>query len=148
MNKQAILQKVAASSTRADMPEIRPGMTVRVSQRIKEGDKERTQIFEGLVIATRGGQGVGGTYTVRKVVDGIGVEKTFPVHSKNVTKIVLVKQAKIRRSKLYYMRGLTGKAARMKETYFEAEAQKAAKAGKAAAAEKAAEAPAAEPAAE
>lgn len=99
------------------MPELAAGMTVKVSQKIREGEKERVQNFEGLVIATNGGKGIAATFTVRKIFDGIGVEKVFPLHSKNVVKIEIIKKAKVRRSKLYYARDLRGKAARMTETY-------------------------------
>lgn len=97
------------------VPKLKAGQTVRVHQRIKDGDKERTQIFEGLVIKISSGSGTGKTFTVRRVFQGIGVEKIFPFHSPNVLKIELVKSSKVRRSKLYYMRELTGKAARLKE---------------------------------
>lgn len=92
-------------------------MTVRVSQKIKEGDKERLQAFEGLVIATDGGTGINATFTVRKTVEGVGVEKIFPLHGKTTPKIEVIKHAKVRRSKLYYMRELSGKAARLKEKH-------------------------------
>lgn len=115
MSRDALLSAVAAGSLTAGVPAIRPGMTVRVAQKIKEGDKERVQNFEGLVIAVNGGTGVAGTYTVRRIASGVGVEKTFALHSKNVASVTPLKQAKIRRSKLYYMRDLQGKAARLKE---------------------------------
>ncbi|MFH1375675.1 MAG: 50S ribosomal protein L19 [Patescibacteria group bacterium] len=114
---QTLLQHVGNQSARKVTPEIRAGMTVRVSQKIKEGDKERTQDFEGLVIAVNGGKGISGTFTVRKIVGGIGVEKVLPLHGKTITKINVIKQANVRKSKLYYMRGLRGKAARMQEEH-------------------------------
>lgn len=117
MSKQALLQHVAQSSLKASKPVIKTGQTVRVHQRIREGDKERTQVFEGLVIATNGGTGINGTFTVRKVMGGVGVEKVFPLHGATLPKIEVVKEAKVRRSKMYYMRGLQGKAARLQETY-------------------------------
>ncbi|MEW5795082.1 MAG: 50S ribosomal protein L19 [Candidatus Zixiibacteriota bacterium] len=95
-------------------PEFRSGDTVRVHVRIKEGDKERIQIFQGDVISRRGG-GTGETFTVRKISEGIGVERVFPLHSPNVAKIERVRQGHVRRGKLYYMRDLTGKSARIKE---------------------------------
>lgn len=98
-----------------NIPEIRTGDTVRVFQKIKEGAKERIQIFEGLVIATHGGTGLDGSFKVRKVSFGIGVERTYPLHSPNIIKIERVKQSKVRRAKLYYIRELSGKAARLKE---------------------------------
>jgi len=95
----------------------RAGQTVRVHRKIKEGDKERIQIFEGLILKT-GGTGAGETITVRKIVGGIGVEQVFPIASPLIEKIELVKEAKVRRSKIYFMRGLRGKAARLKERFF------------------------------
>lgn len=97
------------------VPEVRTGYTVKVSQKIVEGGKERIQNFEGLVIKTGSGAGVQKTFTVRKIVEGIGVEKTFPFHSPNVTKIQVIKKAKVRRQKLYYMRERSGKSARLLE---------------------------------
>lgn len=88
--------------------ELKSGMTVRVQQKIKEGDKERLQAFEGLVIKINAGFGVSKTFTVRKVVDGVGVEKIFPFHSPNIAKIDLVKRSKVRRAKLYYLREKLG----------------------------------------
>lgn len=117
MSLQALLAHVAKSSLKATTPVIKPGMTVRVSQKIKEGDKERLQAFEGLVIAVDGGTSINATFTVRKVVEGVGVEKVFPLHGKTTPKIEVVKQAEVRRAKLYYMRGRTGKAARLNETH-------------------------------
>lgn len=99
------------------VPVITPGCTVRVHQRIKEGEKERVQIFEGLVIAVNSGNGPNKTFTVRKIVDGIGVEKIFPLYSKNITKINVTKKSNVRRSKLYYMRKRSGKSARLRETH-------------------------------
>lgn len=104
--------------------DFRSGQTVRVHRKIKEGDKERIQIFEGLIIKT-GGTGAGSTITVRKIVGGIGVEQVFPIASPLVEKIELVKEAKVRRSKMYFMRGLRGKAARLKERFFTDEELKA-----------------------
>lgn len=94
---------------KTDLPDIRPGATVRVHQKIKEGDKERIQIFEGTVISRSGGKGLNGTYTVRKVSEGIGVEKIFPLHSPTVARVEVVGQAKVRRAKLHYMRQPTAK---------------------------------------
>ena len=96
------------------IPQIRPGDTLKVHQKIKEGEKERIQIFEGIVIAKKHGEGVSGTITVRKVVDGVGVERIFPIHSPLLSKIEVVKSAKVRRSKLYYIRNAKGKKARLK----------------------------------
>ncbi len=97
------------------MPDIRPGDTVKVHQKIKEGDKERIQIFEGVVIARKHGKGVSSTITVRKVVEQVGVERIFPVHSTAIAKIEVVKSAKVRRSKLYYLRTAKGKKAKLKK---------------------------------
>lgn len=111
------LAAVQAPSIRKKIAEFRPGYTVSVYQKIKEGGKERIQIFKGLVIKISSGAGVDKTFTVRKIVDGIGVEKVFPIHSPNIEKIVPEKKAKIRRSKLYYIRERSGKSARFKETH-------------------------------
>jgi large subunit ribosomal protein L19 len=94
--------------------EFSAGDQVRVHVRIKEGDKERIQVFQGTVIQRRGA-GAGATFTVRKVSQGIGVERVFPLYSPNVAKVDVVRKGKVRRSKLYYLRGLSGKAARLKE---------------------------------
>jgi len=98
-----------------NIPEINSGDTVRVHLKIKEGDKERIQIFEGLVIATHAGKSLNGTFTVRKESFGVGVERVFPIHSPRILKIERVKQSRVRRSKLYFMRNLSGKEARLKE---------------------------------
>ena len=98
-----------------ERPRIKPGDTVRVHVRVKEGDKERIQIFEGVVINLRRG-GVRSTFTVRKVSFGQGVERIFPMHSPTIQKVDVVRSAKVRRAKLYFLRDLKGKAARMKET--------------------------------
>jgi len=112
-----ILQDIQKLAVKKKVPAIEPGYTVRVHQRIKEGEKERTQIFEGLVIKVNSGHGADKTITVRKVIDGIGVEKIFPIHSTNITKIEVKKKSRVRRAKLYYMRDRFGKSARMKETF-------------------------------
>jgi len=96
-------------------PAVKAGDTVRIHQRIKEGEKERVQIFEGLVIAVKHGAGLEGTFTVRKIATaGVGVERTYPLHSPNVLKVERVKTAEVSRAKLYYMRDRLGKAARFK----------------------------------
>lgn len=99
---------------REDIPVFRPGDTVRVSVRVREGEKERLQAFEGVCIGRRGA-GVGETFTVRKVSSGIGVERIFPLHSPNLAEIKVVRLGRVRRAKLYYLRKLAGKAARIKE---------------------------------
>lgn len=111
LNSEKILQKYL----KKNVPDIHTGDTVRVFTRVKEGNKERIQIFEGLVIATRGGKGLDGSFKVRKVNYGVGVERTFPLHSSNIVKVERIKQSRVRRSKLYYIRELSGKAARLKE---------------------------------
>jgi len=98
-----------------DIPEIHPGDVVRVHQKIKEGQKERIQVFEGIVIARHGGGGINGTFTVRKIASGVGVEKSFMIHAPNIVKIEFKKGSKVRRAKLYYLRNLSGKSLRMKE---------------------------------
>lgn len=102
------------------MPVIRPGDTVRVHQKIKEGGKERIQVFEGVVIAAKHGKGINGTITVRKVVDGVGVERIFPIHAPSLAKIEVVSSAKVRRAKLYYLRTMGSKKAKLKKKEFAA----------------------------
>src|SRR5687767_15955328 len=99
---------------RTDIPAFRAGDTLRVNVRVNEGDKERLQAFEGVCIARRG-SGVNETFTVRKVSNGVGVERIFPVHSPMIGDIVVVRRGRVRRAKLYYLRQLTGKATRIKE---------------------------------
>jgi len=115
MNMQ-LIQQIGKKSMKK-VPDIKAGSTVKVHQRIKEGNKERIQIFEGLVIAVSASFGPNKTFTVRKVVGGIGVEKVFPLYSTNITKIQVTKLAEVRRSKLYYMRERSGKSARLKEKH-------------------------------
>ncbi len=103
---------------KSDIPDIRPGDTVQVSQKIKEKDKERIQKFEGVVIAKKHGKGISGTITVRKVISGIGVEKVFPLHTPTIEKIEILRHGKVRRAKLYYLRTAKGKKARLKRTDF------------------------------
>jgi large subunit ribosomal protein L19 len=99
---------------RTDIPPFRSGDTLRVNVRVKEGDKERIQAFEGVCIARRG-SGVSETFTVRKISNGVGVERIFPVHSPMIGDIQVVRRGRVRRAKLYYLRNLTGKATRIKE---------------------------------
>ncbi|MGL5541342.1 MAG: 50S ribosomal protein L19 [Erysipelotrichaceae bacterium] len=113
MNMQ-LVDLVTKSQLKSDLPDIRPGSTVKVHVKIKEGDKSRIQIFEGLVIAKQGG-GINEVFTVRKISNGVGVERTFPMHSPIIDKIEVTRVGKVRRNKLYYMRGLSGKASRIKE---------------------------------
>jgi len=101
-----------------DLPPIKSGDTIRVHQKIKEGDKERVQVFEGLVLARKHGKEAGATITVRKVISGIGVERIIPLHSPTLQKIEIMKSGKVRRAKLYYLRRLKGKKARLKKKEF------------------------------
>jgi len=108
-----IIEKLLAKTKRTDIPDFAPGDTVRVHVKIKEGDKERLQAFEGVVIArTRGLQA---SFTVRKMSFGHGVERIFPINSRVIDKVELVRSSKVRRAKLYYLRSLRGKAARLKD---------------------------------
>ncbi len=100
---------------KSDIPHIRAGMKIRVWQKIKEGDKERLQAFEGVVISVKHGSGKSGTFTVRKMSGSIGVERIFPFHVPTVSKIEVLSQSKVRRAKLYYLRGLVGKKSKMKQ---------------------------------
>ena len=113
MNLQ-LVNDVTKSQLKKDIPFFKSGSTVRVHVKIKEGDKSRIQVFEGLVIARQGG-GISENFTVRKISNQIGVERTFPIHSPIVEKIEVVRNGKVRRNKLYYLRGRSGKAARIKE---------------------------------
>ena len=99
---------------RTDLPDIHSGDTVKVVQKIKEGDKERLSPFEGIVIARKHGSGISGTFTVRKVVDGIGVERVFPIHSPTIAKIEVLRSTKTRRAKLYYIRDKAAREIRRK----------------------------------
>ena len=109
-----LIQSLTEGQLRTDIPSFRPGDTVRVHAKVVEGSRERIQVFEGVVIA-RKGQGISEMYTVRKISGGIGVERTFPIHTPRVDKIEVVRYGKVRRAKLYYLRALQGKAARIKE---------------------------------
>ena len=108
------LKHIAQDSIKSDAPVIEIGDTVKVHVKIREGDKERIQIFEGTIIA-RKGSGVSETFTVRRLSYGVGVERVFPVHSPNVAKVEVVRHGRVRRSKLYYLRDRVGKAAKVKE---------------------------------
>ena len=107
------ISKIEAAQMKSEVPQFRVGDTVKVSNRIKEGNRERTQIFEGTVIKIQG-TGARKTFTVRKLSNGVGVEKTFPIHSPNVEGVEVTRQGKVRRAKLYYLRERTGKSARVK----------------------------------
>lgn len=108
------LDQVERVYLRGEQPDFAPGDTVRVHVRVKEGDKERIQVFQGVIIARRGG-GTRETFTVRKMSGGVGVERIFPLHSPSIDKIEVVRRGKVRRAKLYYLRNLRGKAARIEE---------------------------------
>lgn len=97
------------------LPEFKPGYTVKVHQRIKEGSKERVQVFEGLVIARKGGTGVNASFMVRKISHGVGVERIFPLHSPNIVKLEVVKQTDVRKSKIYYVRNRQDNAPRSRK---------------------------------
>ena len=109
-----IIRKIEAEQLKSEIPQFRVGDTVRVHGKIKEGSRERIQIFEGVVMKRQGG-GARETFTVRKMSNGVGVEKTWPLHSPNVADIVVVRRGKVRRAKLNYLRQRTGKRAKVKE---------------------------------
>ena len=109
-----LIEKIEAAQLKSDRPELRPGDTVEVAVRVIEGDKERQQKFRGEIINVRGA-GVRKTFTVRKISDGIGVERTFPLHGPSVAEIKVIKHSSVRRAKLFYLRHKTGKAARLTE---------------------------------
>jgi large subunit ribosomal protein L19 len=108
-----VIEKLLAKSKRSDIPSFRPGDTVRVQVKIKEGDKERLQAFEGVVISRTNGPQA--SFTVRKMSFGQGVERIFPINSKVIDKIDVIRSSKVRRAKLYYLRDLKGKAARLRD---------------------------------
>ncbi|MEN8614703.1 50S ribosomal protein L19 [Dehalogenimonas sp. THU2] len=108
------VSELVPAAVKTDFPEVNPGDTVKVHVRIVEGEKERIQMFQGVVLRTRNG-GDGGNFTVRRVTYGVGVERVFPFASPLVDKIEVVRRGRVRRAKLYYLRGLSGKAARIKE---------------------------------
>ncbi len=109
-----LVNEITKTQLRTDIPDFRSGTTLKVHVRIKEGDKSRIQIFEGLCIK-RQGRGIGETFTVRKISNGVGVERTFPIHSPIIDKITVERVGKVRRAKLFYLRGRSGKSARIKE---------------------------------
>ncbi len=122
-----VIDQIEAGEMKKEPPVVRPGDTVKVHMRIVEGEKERIQIIEGVVIRIKGG-GARKTITVRKISFGIGVERIFPIHSPRVEKVEIVKRSKVRRAKLYYLRDLRGKAARLKEIKVHAPKKKSSKA--------------------
>ena len=109
-----LVEEITASQLRTDIPEFKSGDEIKVAVRIIEGNKSRIQVFQGVVIQRRGG-GVNATFTVRKVSSGIGVERTFPLHSPNIVAIQVVRRGKVRRNKITYIRQRSGKSARIKE---------------------------------
>ncbi|GAC43104.1 50S ribosomal protein L19 [Paenibacillus popilliae] len=109
-----IVQVITQDQLRKDIPSFRPGDTLKVYVKVIEGSRERIQLFEGVVIKRRGG-GISETFTVRKISYGVGVERTFPLHTPKIDKIEVARRGKVRRAKLYYLRNLRGKAARIKE---------------------------------
>lgn len=114
----ALTEKMIHLSLNRNVPDIHPGDTVKVHQKIREGNKERIQVFEGIVIAKKHGKGISATITARKVVDGVGVERIFPIHSPSISKIEVVASGKVRRAKLYYLRHAKGKKAKLKRQAF------------------------------
>ncbi|MEC0229340.1 MULTISPECIES: 50S ribosomal protein L19 [Paenibacillus] len=109
-----LIQEITKEQLRTDIPNFRPGDTLKVHVKVIEGTRERIQLFEGVVIKRHGG-GISETFTVRKISYGVGVERTFPFHSPKIDRIEVARRGKVRRAKLYYLRGLRGKAARIKE---------------------------------
>ena len=114
MNANKIIKRIESEQLKTEVPEISVGDTVRVSAKIKEGNRERIQVFEGTVLKKQGGSNRE-TFTVRKFSNGVGVEKTWPLHSPNVEKVEIVRYGKVRRAKLYYLRDRVGKKAKVKE---------------------------------
>src|SRR5690625_5604556 len=114
MRMQKLIEEVTKDQLRTDHPDFRPGDTVEVHVKVIEGSRERVQVFEGVVIKRQNG-GISETFTVRKISYGVGVERTFPLHSPRIAKIEVSRRGKVRRAKLYYLRHLRGRAARIKE---------------------------------
>ncbi|MCU6795311.1 MULTISPECIES: 50S ribosomal protein L19 [Paenibacillus] len=109
-----LIQEITKDQIRQDLPKFRPGDTVKIHVKVIEGTRERIQLFEGVVIKRHGG-GISETFTVRKISYGVGVERTFPLNSPKIDKLEVARRGKVRRAKLYYLRGLRGKAARIQE---------------------------------
>lgn len=109
-----MIKAFTSEQLKENLPEVNVGDTIRVHNKIKEGTRERIQMFEGTVIAKHGG-GISETFTVRRISYGVGVEKTFPIHSPNVEKVDIIRSGKVRRAKLYYLRDRVGKASKVKE---------------------------------
>lgn len=109
-----LVNEITKGQMRDDLPELRPGQTVRVDVYIKEGEKSRIQAYEGVIVKLQG-SGIGKTFTVRKISSGVGVERTFPVHSPIIDKVTVIRHGKVRRAKLTYLRNRSGKSAKIKE---------------------------------
>ena len=109
-----LVNEITSEQLKSDLPELRPGQTVRVDVKIKEGDKTRIQAYEGVVIKIQG-SGIGKTFTVRKISSGVGVERTFPINSPVIDKVTVIRTGKVRRARLFYLRNRAGKSARIKE---------------------------------
>lgn len=109
-----LVNEITKEQMKSNLPDLRPGQTVRVDVKIKEGDKSRIQAYEGIVVKVQG-SGIGKTFTVRKISSGVGVERTFPVHSPVIDSITVVRKGKVRRAKLFYLRDRSGKSAKIKE---------------------------------
>ena len=109
-----LVNEITKQQMKSDLPSLAPGQTVRVDVKIKEGDKERIQAFEGIVVKVQG-SGISQSFTVRKVSSGVGVERSFPVHSPIIDKITVIRKGKVRRARLYYLRNRSGKSAKLKE---------------------------------
>jgi len=114
-----MLEHITKDQLKGEYPDVQPGTNVRVHQRVKEGEKTRIQVFEGVVIARKHGKGMSAAVTVRRMVDGIGVERVFPLHSPFIEKIQVARMGKVRRAKLYYLRGRTKKQSRLRELTLE-----------------------------
>ena len=121
------IDKFNQDQLKKNSPNINPGDTIKVHQKIKEGEKERTQIFEGLVIAKKHGKGISSNITVRRVISGVGVERIFPVNSPSIDKIEVIRRSKVKRAKLYYLRTAKGKRSKLKEDFIQAVATPAVK---------------------
>ncbi len=124
-----LISEVESKHTKKEIKDFNPGDTVKVHFKIKEGDKERIQMFEGVVLQRRG-SGTGGTFTVRKISSGIGVERIFPIHSPYISRITVIKRGKVKRAKLFYLRKLRGKAAKIEEGKKEKNKEKETKSSK------------------
>lgn len=112
---QNLINLIESKYVKKNIPDLKPGDVVRVHQKVKEGNKERIQVFEGMIIRVRGGKSLSGSYTVRRISYGVGIERVFPLHSPAIIKIEKIKSVKVRRARLYYLRNLIGKSAKKKK---------------------------------